>query len=86
MADPSIGTRRCWHCKRETPILWDQRLNRAYCPHCCHTQPPRNNPNTVKQRVCWGLLRAQYAELEGVSLAMQRGSHKTGGKPDDDAV
>lgn len=69
-----LGTRKCWHCHRVTPILWDARMNRAYCPHCLWTQPERRHPNTQLQRLAWTRLRTIYKEGEGVSIDQQRGT------------
>lgn len=71
-----LGTRTCWRCHTRTVILWDQRLDRAYCPVCQFTQPPRRHPNTQLQRLAWTQLRAKYQELEGVTVDEQRGIRK----------
>jgi hypothetical protein len=71
---PYLGHHRCWVCHRDTPILWDSGLDRAYCPLCGYTQPPRRNPNTSLQRGAWTRLRHRYYFLEGVGLDEQRGT------------
>lgn len=68
-----LGHRRCWHCRRQTPILWDPGANRAFCPLCEYTQPPRRSPVTLAQRLDWTRLRHRYHLHEGVGLDEQRG-------------
>ena len=74
-----LGHRRCWYCGRNTPILWDAALDRAYCPLCEYTQPPRRAPVTREERRAWTRLRHRYFFREGVGLDEQRGR-----KPDGD--
>lgn len=74
----TLPPRRCWRCGRVTPMVWEAGPNRTACPHCYHTQPPRNKPNTVRQMYAWAKLSNDYGRKEGVELAQQRG--KRGGK------
>ena len=75
MTDPvvPVGRRRCWFCLAAVMMMWHQGQNRTYCPVCQHTQPPRGNPNTARERIVWALMRSKYHELEGVTIEQQRG-------------
>lgn len=58
-------------------MLWHPRQERAYCPYCDRTQPPRSRPNTGVEMGKWVKLRLGYEEAEGVTIEQQRGMDKT---------
>jgi hypothetical protein len=68
-----LPARRCWRCRRLTPMLWEERGSWVSCPHCRFYQPPIGQQLTPRLKNRLMLLALDYKRLEGVTVEQQRG-------------